>query len=186
MRLIRERKVFPCFFGSALRLDGVDALLDALDRRTVQPEPQADFGARVFKVARDAQGKPPDLHEDHRRLACGPRAAFGRRGRRLAGKGQSAPRLFGRKIYRSCEHAERGHGGAPSTGPHAYRVRAWGWGRRHGALPPVLEPVLELPRRACRTAVMRTPCSAACGSSRKRTRCCVSSGTNSWVKSTCS
>ena len=44
VRLIREREVFPCFFGSALRLDGVDALLDALDRRTVQPEPQADFG----------------------------------------------------------------------------------------------------------------------------------------------
>lgn len=43
-------------FRLALRLDGVDALLDALDRRTVQPEPQADFGARVFKVARDAQG----------------------------------------------------------------------------------------------------------------------------------
>ena len=57
MRLIRERKVFPCFFGSALRLDGVDALLDALDAlHACSREPQADFGARVFKIARDAQG----------------------------------------------------------------------------------------------------------------------------------
>ena len=56
VRLIRERKAFLCFFGSALRLDGVEALLDALDRCTEQPEPTAAFGARVFKVARDAQG----------------------------------------------------------------------------------------------------------------------------------
>ena len=110
VRLIRERKVFPCFFGSALRLDGVDALLDALDRRTVQPEPQADFGARVFKVARDAQGNRLTYMKITGGSLAGPRTAFGRRGRRLAGKGQSAARLFGRKIYR-CGACRTGHGG---------------------------------------------------------------------------
>ncbi len=56
-RLIAERKLFPCFFGSALRLDGVDALLDGLDRFAPVPDYPADtFGARIFKVARDERG----------------------------------------------------------------------------------------------------------------------------------
>ena len=51
-----QRKLFPCFFGSALKLEGVDALLTALEQLT-QPLPQReDFGARVFKVTRDDSG----------------------------------------------------------------------------------------------------------------------------------
>ena len=54
--LIRRRKLFPCLFGSALKLEGVDALLEAIRRyaplRTYRP----DFGARVFKVSRDDRG----------------------------------------------------------------------------------------------------------------------------------
>ena len=54
--MIRKRKLFPCFFGSALRVEGVDEFLDALARYAPVPDYPADFGARVFKVARDAQG----------------------------------------------------------------------------------------------------------------------------------
>ena len=54
--LVAQRKTFPCFFGSALRLEGVDALLDGLSRLTLPPQLDADFGARVFKITRDAQG----------------------------------------------------------------------------------------------------------------------------------
>ncbi len=54
--LIRERKVFPCYFGSALHLDGVDELLDALARYLECPEYGDRFGAKVFKISRDAQG----------------------------------------------------------------------------------------------------------------------------------
>ena len=54
--LIRRRKLFPCLFGSALKLEGVEALLETLRRhaplRTYGPE----FGARVFKVSRDDRG----------------------------------------------------------------------------------------------------------------------------------
>ena len=60
-----------------------------------------------------------------------------------------------------------------------------GLGAAAGALPPVLEPVLSY-RVGLPDGCDAHPCSATCGSSRKRTRCCVSSGTNSWVKSTCS
>ena len=55
-QLVAERKAFPCYFGSALKLDGVDALLDGLERYLPAPQYGADFGARVFKIARDAQG----------------------------------------------------------------------------------------------------------------------------------
>ena len=53
---VSRRHVFPCWFGAALRLDGVDALLDGLDRYT-RPAPALHaFGARVFKVSQDEQG----------------------------------------------------------------------------------------------------------------------------------
>ena len=55
-RLIGERKLFPCFFGSALKLDGVDMLLKAMDQYTcICPYPK-EFGARVFKITRDNLG----------------------------------------------------------------------------------------------------------------------------------
>ena len=54
--MIRQRKLFPCFFGSALKVEGVDGFLDALARYAPVPDYPADFGARVFKVSRDAQG----------------------------------------------------------------------------------------------------------------------------------
>ena len=54
--LIRRRKLFPCFFGSALKLEGVDALLEALRRHAPLGTYPETFGARVFKVSRDARG----------------------------------------------------------------------------------------------------------------------------------
>ncbi|MGN1148873.1 MAG: NYN domain-containing protein [Lachnospiraceae bacterium] len=55
-RLIRERRVFPCFFGSALRIEGVKPLLEGLLEYMDSPVYPDSFGARVFKVARDVQG----------------------------------------------------------------------------------------------------------------------------------
>ena len=53
---IARRHVFPCWFGSALKLEGVDALLSGLARWT-RPAPAGEhFGARVFKVSQDEQG----------------------------------------------------------------------------------------------------------------------------------
>ena len=54
--MIKSRKVFPCFFGSALKMDGVEDFLSALARFTVAPEYPNEFGAKVFKISRDAQG----------------------------------------------------------------------------------------------------------------------------------
>ena len=54
--LVGRRKVFPCFFGSALRRQGVDALLQALPRIVPAPPDSGSFGAHVFKIARDPKG----------------------------------------------------------------------------------------------------------------------------------
>ncbi len=54
-KLFSKRKAFPCFFGSALKLEGVETLLEALERYTVQPDYGTEFGAKVYKIARDAQ-----------------------------------------------------------------------------------------------------------------------------------
>lgn len=55
-KLIRERKIFPCFFGSALKLTGVEELLNGLLRYTGGTVYPTGFGARIFKITRDAQG----------------------------------------------------------------------------------------------------------------------------------
>lgn len=53
---IAERKIFPVYFGAALRLNGVEELLDGLAEYSLSPEYPEEFGARVFKIARDKQG----------------------------------------------------------------------------------------------------------------------------------
>lgn len=52
---IAARSVFPCFFGSALKLQGIAEFLDALQKFTCEPKYPQEFKARVFKIARDAQ-----------------------------------------------------------------------------------------------------------------------------------
>ena len=55
-RMIARRKIFPCYFGSALKLQGVQELLDALRVYSVQKNYQEEFAARVYKISRDEQG----------------------------------------------------------------------------------------------------------------------------------
>ncbi len=54
--LITSRKVFPCYFGSALKMTGIAEFLNGYDRFTMQPEYPDEFGMKVFKIARDEDG----------------------------------------------------------------------------------------------------------------------------------
>ena len=54
---ILDRKIFPCFWGSALKLSGVQELLDAMNTYMVMPAYNAEFGGRIFKISRDAKGE---------------------------------------------------------------------------------------------------------------------------------
>jgi len=56
-RMIQRREVFPCYFGAALKLDGVDSLLAGMDQWTQAPEYPAEFGAKVFKISHDDKGE---------------------------------------------------------------------------------------------------------------------------------
>ena len=53
--LIEGRKLFPCCFGSALKLEGIEELLNLLERYAPRQQYAAEFGARVYKISRDAQ-----------------------------------------------------------------------------------------------------------------------------------
>ena len=54
--MILQRKIFPCYFGSALKLDGVDVFLKAMIEYMQEKKAEQEFGARIFKIARDSQG----------------------------------------------------------------------------------------------------------------------------------
>lgn len=60
-RLIAERKLFPVLYGSGLKLEGVPELVEFIEKYAVSPEYPEKFGARVYKIMRDARG---------RRLSC--------------------------------------------------------------------------------------------------------------------
>jgi ribosomal protection tetracycline resistance protein len=55
-KAVRERKVFPCFFGSALKLEGIDLLMQSIVKYTGTPCYPNEFGAKIFKITRDEQG----------------------------------------------------------------------------------------------------------------------------------
>lgn len=55
-KAIKERKIFPCWFGSALKLNGVAEFIGGLEKYTLEQDYGSEFGARVFKIARDPQG----------------------------------------------------------------------------------------------------------------------------------
>ena len=55
-KAIRERKVFPCFFGSALKLEGVEQLIQGIVKYAMSPCYPHEFGAKIFKITRDEQG----------------------------------------------------------------------------------------------------------------------------------
>ena len=54
--LILKRKLFPCFFGAALKIEGVDTLLNALDILTAEPDYPEEFSARAYKISHDKDG----------------------------------------------------------------------------------------------------------------------------------
>jgi len=55
-KVVKERKVFPCFFGSALKLDGVEEMLQCMSSYVIPPSYSDDFGAKAFKITRDENG----------------------------------------------------------------------------------------------------------------------------------
>lgn len=54
-KAVKDRKVFPCFFGSALKLEGIEPLMKGIAEYSVIPAYPEEFGAKIFKITRDDQ-----------------------------------------------------------------------------------------------------------------------------------
>ncbi|MFR0941872.1 MAG: hypothetical protein ACLSF2_05760 [Butyricicoccus sp.] len=138
-QMVAEGKAFPCYFGSALKLDGVDALLDGLERYLPAPQYGADFGARVFKIARDAQGN----RLSYLKITGGALSVREQLSGGEDGGWQekvSGIRIYSGEKFRTAERVESGMVCAVTGLTHTRP--GMGLGAEAGALPPVLEPVL--------------------------------------------
>ena len=137
-RLIAARQMFPCFFGSALKMEGVEPLLDALARFAPRPEYPEEFGARVYKIARDAQGaRLAYLKITGGRLRVRDGVRHG--GPESAEEKVNQIRFYSGAKYRAAEEAAAGCVCAV-TGLDSARI-GQGLGAEKDAPPPVLTPI---------------------------------------------
>ena len=142
--LIASRSLFPCWFGSALRLEGVEAFLEGLDRYGPRPVYPEQFGARVYKIGRDGQGA---------RLTCLKITGGQLRVKQLlTGQDESGEgweekaeqvRIYSGAKYRAVDRAEAGTVCAVTGLTRTYSGQ--GLGTEGVRTPAELEPVL-----ACR------------------------------------
>lgn len=139
--LIRQRKVFPCYFGSALKLYGVKGFLQGLERFTEQKTYPQEFGAKVFKITHDGQGN----RLSHLKVTGGVLKV-----KMILGSGQEKVnqiRIYSGEKFEAVQEAYAGTVCAV-TGLHETHPGE-GLGMEEDALAPFLQPVLtycmELP-----------------------------------------
>lgn len=147
-KAIEARKVFPCFFGSALKVFGVEELLEGIRKYSPIPSYPEEFGARIFKITRDNQGN----RLTHMKITGGV----------LKARAELAPeekvnqiRIYSGEKYESVNEALPGSvcavTGLQTTLP------GQGLGREKDSLLPLLEPVIsyciQLPE-GCEAAAM--------------------------------
>ncbi|MBR3306856.1 MAG: NYN domain-containing protein [Lachnospiraceae bacterium] len=130
--LLKERKMFPVFFGSALKLQGVDELLRAITAFAPVPEYGEEFAARVFKISRDASGN----RLTHLKITGG-----SLRSREVIGEDKvNQIRIYSGEKYETVNELEAGRICAVTGLDHT--KAGMGLGALDGTLPPMLEPVL--------------------------------------------
>ena len=130
--LIQNRKLFPCYFGSALKLEAIDTFLKGLETYTKAKSVREEFGAKVYKISRDEQGN---------RLTCMKITGGVLRVKdRLAGDKVNQIRIYSGKRYETAEEVRMGEVcavlGLEQTHP------GQGLGSEPDSELPLLEPVL--------------------------------------------
>lgn len=136
-KAILERNVFPCFFGSALRLEGVKEFITGIVKYSRCPEYGEKFGARVYKISRDAQGN----RLTHMKLTGGRM-----RVRELLQHGDTEEKINQIRVYsgtgfRTERELEAGSVCAVTGLEQSYCGE--GFGIEADAGQPILEPVLN-------------------------------------------
>ena len=136
-QLVRQRLVFPCWFGSGLKLEGIDEFLEGLARYVEPPAYPAAFSARVFKISHDAQGtRLTHLKVTGGTLRVRDAISYGGRQEKAA-----QLRIYTGGRFRPVDQV-------PAGGICAVQglTATWGGqglGEREEAVRPVLEPVMR-------------------------------------------
>lgn len=131
---VARREWFPCFWGAALRQEGITGLLEGLDRLTLPPAYLPDFAARVYKISTDPQGN----RLTHLKVTGGTLRV------RMAlpnGEKITQIRLYNGAKYQTAEEIPAGTVAAV-TGLTQTRAGE-GLGAAHEEAPPLLEPVIS-------------------------------------------
>ena len=137
---IARRAAFPCRFGAALKLEGVDALLHDLSELTREPQYPAEFGARVYKITRDTQGtRLTWLKVTGGALKVKTLLSGGEAGAEWAEKADQL-RLYSGAKYKLTEQVAAGDICAVTGLEHTFAGQ--GLGAEALAQTPMLEPVL--------------------------------------------
>lgn len=138
---IAERRIFPCCFGSALKMEGVDGFLEILDRFTAEPVRQEEFGLRVYKISYDPKGS----RLTHIKVAGGTLKMRDELkyndadGNEITGK-ISSLRIYSGEKFRTAEIAEAGQICAVTGLPGTYAGQ--GIGSVRNSERAYLEPVM--------------------------------------------
>lgn len=131
---VARREWFPCFWGAALRQEGITGLLEGLDRLTLPPAYLPDFAARVYKISTDPQGN----RLTHLKVTGGTLRV------RMAlpnGEKITQIRLYNGAKYQTAEEIPAGTVAAV-TGLTQTRAGE-GLGAAREEAPPLLEPVIS-------------------------------------------
>ena len=135
--LVARRRLFPCYFGSALKLEGVDEFLSGLEKYTQSPAYPTEFGTRVYKISRDAQGS----RLTHIKVTGG---SLKVKALLTGGEGWEEKvdqiRIYSGAKYQMVEEAPAGTVCAVTGLSKTYPGEGLGW--EEGGKAPLLEPVL--------------------------------------------
>ena len=138
--LIRDRKIFPCWFGSALKLEGVEEFLCGLERYTRPAQYPKEFGAKVFKISRDSQNvRLTWMKVTGGSLKAKTLLSGGREEERWEEKADQL-RLYSGQKFKPLDQAEAGMVVAVTGLTRTYPGQ--GLGREAESEQPMLEPVL--------------------------------------------
>ena len=139
--LVAKRKLFPCCFGSALKLTGVDTVLRLLDTYGPEREPLPSFGARVYKITRDAQGNRLTwLRVTGGNLKVRTALPYENARGELREEKIQQIRIYSSEKYVSPEEIGPGQVAAVTGLTETYAGQTFGM--EENALPPMLEPVM--------------------------------------------
>lgn len=138
-----SRHLFPCFFGAALREEGVEQLLDGLDAMTQSPVFPAAFGARVYKIGRDPQG----IRLTWLKITGGSLQVRGMVGNACSARGEEVweekinqIRLYNGSSYETAEQVQAGEVCAVAGLQHTFAGEGLGYEAQNAV--PILEPVI--------------------------------------------